>query len=162
MPSIEKSKSFFNYKLKEMKKELDGSHIYKPLMASLLAGIIATVLNIFYDVIYRNFTDFPLHDLINVSTLIFATLIALAIAGVVFAILDRYTSHSQVIYIIIFVVLTLLCIRWVLHVHRSDDPALNTEFRDLLLGIVIISGSLATFLVPFFIKHEKIFMDDNY
>ncbi|MBO9593100.1 MAG: hypothetical protein J7599_09325 [Niabella sp.] len=62
-----------------------SSHIYKPLMAGLFAGYIATVLNLVYDVLFREATTFPLHDLVNVSTIIFATLFALPLAGVVFA-----------------------------------------------------------------------------
>ncbi|MEO5947846.1 MAG: hypothetical protein ABIP79_13590 [Chitinophagaceae bacterium] len=141
-----------------MKKEFDQPHIYKPLMAGLMAGIIATVLNIFYDVMYRSATGFSLSDIINVSSIIFGTVLALLIAGSIFALLERYTRYVQLVYILVFVILTLLCVRWALHVHRISDPTLNSEFRGLLTGIVIISGCLASFLVPFFVKHEKIFM----
>ena len=41
-----------------MEKELGSAHIYKPVMAGVMAGFIATVLNIVYDVIYRSETGF--------------------------------------------------------------------------------------------------------
>jgi hypothetical protein len=141
-----------------MNKEFDEPHIYKPLMAGLLTGIIATLLNIFYEVVYRDVTGFSLSEIINVSTIIFATVLALLIAGTIFAVIDRYTRHVQLIYILLFIILTLLCVRWAFHVHRTNDPALNAAFRGLFSGIVIISGGLASFLVPFLVKHEKIFM----
>lgn len=141
-----------------MNKEFDEPHIYKPLMAGLLAGIIATLLNIFYEVVYRDVTGFSLSEIINVSTIIFGTVLTLLIAGAIFAVIDTYTRHVQLIYILLFVILTLLCVRWALHVHRTNDPSLNAAFRGLLSGIVIISGGLASFLVPFLVMHKKIYM----
>jgi hypothetical protein len=141
-----------------MKQEFDQPHIYKPLMAGLLTGIIATLLNMFYEVVYRDVTGFSLSDIINVSTIIFATVLALVIAGTIFAVIGRYTRHVQIIYIVLFVILTLLGVRWALHVHRTSDPALNAAFRGLFSGILVISGGLASFLIPFLVKHENIFM----
>jgi hypothetical protein len=138
-----------------MKKESLDLHCYQPLMAGLFAGIVATTLNIFYDVIFRQSTGFSLPELINVTTIIFATLFILVMSGVVFAILDRLTRYVQVIYIIIFSLATIACTYLALHTHRSADPVLTVEFRYLLMGIVIISGLLATFLIPYLAKHEN-------
>ncbi|MBZ4187952.1 hypothetical protein [Niabella beijingensis] len=141
-----------------MKQETSGSHIYRPLMAGLFAGYIATVLNLIYDVLFREKTAFPLHDLINVSTIIFATLFALPLAGVVFAFIDRYFRNGAWIYIVLSALFTVLCVYGVLQVHRSPDPVVTTEFHELLLGITIISGVFATVAVPWLVKHQDIYM----
>lgn len=137
-----------------MNKEDDFEypHAYKPIMAGLFAGIVASLLNIFYDVIFRGATGYSLPELINVSTIIFGTLFILFIAGTVFAIMDRYMKHATVPYIILFVVLTLLCVQLALHVNRTDNLVQKLEFRQLLVGVVIISGASAAFLVPFLVK----------
>lgn len=135
-----------------------NSHIYKPLMAGLFAGYIATVFNLVYDVLFRESTTFPLHDLVNVSTIIFATLFALPLAGVVFALIDRLFPKGDRIYIVLSALFTGLCIYGTLQVHRSPDPALTVQFQHLLLGIVIISGVFATAAVPWLVKHQDIYM----
>lgn len=135
-----------------------NSHIYKPLMAGLFAGYIATVFNLVYDVFFRKETAFPLHELINVSTIIFATLFALPLAGIAFAFIDRYFRRGDRIYILLSALFTVLCIYGTLQVHRSPDPAVTTQFQHLLLGIVIISGVFATVAVPWLVKHQDIYM----
>ncbi|MCF3109125.1 hypothetical protein LL912_10080 [Niabella sp. CC-SYL272] len=135
-----------------------NGHIYKPLMAGLFAGYIATVFNLVYDVLFREQTAFPLHDLINVSTIIFATLFALPLAGVAFAFIDRYFRNGTPIYVSLSAVFTLLCVYGVLQVHRSPDPVVTTEFHELLLGLTIISGIFATVAVPWLVKHQDIYM----
>ncbi|MGN6294074.1 MAG: hypothetical protein ACTHMV_15110 [Chitinophagaceae bacterium] len=137
-----------------MNKEDDFEypHAYKPIMAGLFAGIVASLLNIFYDAIFRGATGYSLPELINVSTIIFGTLFILFVAGTVFAIMDRYMKHATVPYIILFVVLTLLCVQLALHVNRTDNLVQKLEFRQLLVGVVIISGASAAFLVPFLVK----------
>ncbi|WP_008587315.1 hypothetical protein [Niabella soli] len=134
------------------------SHIYKPLMAGLFAGYLATVLNLIYDVAFREYTSFPLHEMINVSTIIFATLLVLAVAGCIYALIDRFSKNSAPVYTILSAVFTLLLVYGTLQVHRSDNSMLTSQFHGLLLGIVLITGIFATFLIPYFVKHSKLFM----
>ncbi|WP_018630238.1 DUF6069 family protein [Niabella aurantiaca] len=135
-----------------------NSHIYRPLMAGLFAGYIATVFNLIYDVLFRQSTTFPLHELVNVSTIIFATLFALPLAGIVFAAIDRCFKKGDRIYIVLSALFTALCIYGTLQVQRSPDPAVTTQFQHLLLGIVVISGVFATIAVPWLVKHQDIYM----
>lgn len=146
--------TFLIFKLRNMENDFEYPHAYKPIMAGLFAGIFASLLNIIYDVVFRETTGFSLPELINVSTIIFGTLFILVVAGTVFAIMDRYLKHATVPYIILFVVLTLLCVEFALHVNRTENLVQKLEFRHLLLGIVIISGSAASFLVPFLAKRS--------
>ncbi|MGJ7033115.1 DUF6069 family protein [Niabella hirudinis] len=134
------------------------NHIYKPLMAGLFAGYIATVFNLVFDVFFRQKTDFPLHELINVSTIIFATLFALPLAGIAFAAIDRLFPKGDRIYIVLSTLFTVLCIYGTLQVHRSPDPVVTTQFQHLLLGMVIISGVFATIGVPWLVKHQDVYM----
>ncbi|HTD93292.1 MAG TPA: hypothetical protein VK644_05755 [Chitinophagaceae bacterium] len=127
---------------------------YKPIMAGLFTGIVATVLNIFYDIFYRGSTGFQLTPLINVATIIFGTLLVLLVAGSIYAILARFVRQVNIVYILLFLILTVYAVFLTMHVQRAADPVLITQFRGLLLGIVIISGTLTIFLVPYLATHE--------
>lgn len=141
-----------------MKDDLLETSVYKPLVAALLAGIIATLLNIIYEVSYRTITGFSVSELINVSTLIFGTLLVFLIIGTVLAILIKYIRYGMIVYIVLFIILTLLCVRFALHVKRSDDLAITKDFHGLFLGIVLISGISACCLVPYLFKNSKSFL----
>lgn len=136
-----------------MKKQFETPHIYKPVMAGLLVGIVATILSIVYDIIFRDITSFPMHELVNVSTLIFGILLLLTIAGCLFALIDRYSNHASIIYQVISVIITLTCVYVLRFIHRSDDPVTTIEFRHLLLGIIIIIGTASLF-IPYLSKNE--------
>jgi hypothetical protein len=133
-----------------MEKKFNEVHIYRPIMAGTMAGIIASVLNIFFDVVFRGATGFSLSAIINIATIIFATMLVLALAGVIYALIDKFTKYAGIVFMLLFILLTFLGCLLALHVHRSDNPVQSEQFRDLLLGIVIISGVSASFLIPYF------------
>ena len=120
-------------------------------MAGVFVGIIATVFNIFYDVMYRESTGFELSTIINVSTLIFGTLLLTLFAGSVYALLAQFLKKPALVFIIIFGLLAILCLRFALHVYRTDNPLENQEFHQLFAAIVIITG-LATLCIPLLVK----------
>lgn len=151
---------FFIVYFYNMKQNYDGQ-IYKPLMAGLFAGYIATVLNIVYDVFFRESTSFPLHELINVSTIIFATLFVLTLAGIVFAFFQRYFKSGLIIYVVLSMLLSVVCIYGIEHVQRSADANVTLQFQHLLLGIFIITGLFATVGIPYLVRHSHIYMDDK-
>src|SRR5690606_24947142 len=103
-----------------MEKIEESSRIYKPLMAGLFAGYFATIANLIYDLIFRNYVDFPLHELINVSTLIFATLFVLAIAGCILALSEQiFKGNGGLIYTVLSAIVSILLVYGVFHAHRS-------------------------------------------
>ena len=137
-----------------MEPEFETPQAYRPIMAGLFAGIAASLLNIVYDALFRDATGFNLPEIINVSTIIFGTLFILVVAGVVFAIMDRFIKPVTTVYTIVFLALTLACIRFAMHVTRTDNAVQNGEFHYLLLGIVIITGGAACFLIPYLAKRS--------
>lgn len=141
-----------------METRKNDGHIYKPLMAGLFAGYIATIVNLVYDLFFRSYTAFPLHELINVSTIIFGTLLLLPIAGLAYAFFDRYVKAGMLVYILASVAFCVLCIYGIMHTHRSADPLIAHQFQYLLLGIFLISGAFATIGIPYFFRHHNIYM----
>lgn len=141
-----------------MSNEFDLSKAYKPLMAGVFAGIIASFLNLVFDIYYRQATEFQLSQIINVASIIFGTMLILTFFGVVLAVMELFIKRVTIPYMIVSILLTLVCIRFALHVHRAADPVLTGEFRGLLTGIFIIIGLFASFLVPYLAKKDNMFI----
>lgn len=126
----------------------------RAMLTGLFVGIIATLACLFYDVIFRESTRFSLGPIINVSTLIFTVNLVFLIIGVLYyAFLKAF--KGDLVFIIVFALLTIFFIWRALNVHRSPDQELNTEFKELLIGVIAIMGIGAAFLIPFLFHSKK-------
>jgi p-aminobenzoyl-glutamate transporter AbgT len=126
----------------------------RAMLTGLFVGILSTVVCLAYNIVYRDSTGFPMASIINVSSLIFAVNLLFWIIGIIYYFFLHSFKKGDLVYIVVFVLLTLLCIWKTEGVHRSDDHELTVQFRGLLLGIVIIMGICASFLVPY-LYHNK-------
>jgi hypothetical protein len=127
----------------------------RTLLTSVFAGIIATLACLFYDVLFRESTHFNLNPLINVSTLIFAVNLIFLVIGVLYYAFKKMFKKGDLVFMVVFVLLTLFC-AWKAEVaQRSADKVLNAEFHTLLLGVVLIMGISAAFLIPFLFNNRK-------
>jgi len=67
-------------------------------------------------------------------------------------------KKGDMFYILLFVLITVFLAWRSEHANRTDNYAVNMQFRQLLSGIVIIMGIMAAFLVPY-LYHSKKFED---
>ncbi len=135
------------------------SYLSKTILAGVFAGIAATLGNLAYDYFFRTFSQFGLSQIINVSTIIFSTMLFFSVTGLAYFFASKFIKKGHIVYIVVFAILTLFCIQWGMHVNRSSDPKVSADFRILLLGIFSITGIIATFFVPYLMKHQAIFLD---
>ena len=98
----------------------------RAMMTGLFIGVIDTIICLIYNVGYRHMTGYTPSALINVSSLIFAVNLLL---------------------------LTLLAVWQTETGHRFADQIVNTEFKGLMLGIILITGLTAT-AIPFFFHSD--------
>ena len=127
----------------------------RTLLTSVFAGIIATLACLFYDVLFRESTHFNLNPLINVSTLIFAVNLIFLVIGVLYYAFKKMFAKGDLVFSVVFALLTLFC-AWKAGVaQRSSDKVLNAEFHTLLLGVVFIMGICAAFMIPFLFNNRK-------
>ena len=138
-----------------MDYEFHQSPLSKAVLTGLFAGFTATVVCLIYNLIFRESTSFSLSDIINVSSLIFAVNLLFLVIGIVYYGFITSFRKGGLLFMIIFVLLTIFFSWKAETVHRSPDPLLNSEFRQLLLGIVIITGVSAAFLLPFLFHNKK-------
>lgn len=139
-----------------MNHDYEETPFSKSVLAGVFAGILATCLILIFNFIYRGSTAFPLSEIINVSTVIFASLIILTVAGVIFYLLTKYMKGGQLVYIILFSVLTIIAAFASSQVYRSPNLVFNNEFHQLLLGTVLILGLGAVAAVPLLYKSKQI------
>ncbi|MEO8771283.1 MAG: hypothetical protein ABI402_14405 [Ferruginibacter sp.] len=128
----------------------------KALLAGLFAGITATFLSLLYNSYFRLWTGFPLSEMINVSTIIFALVLIVTISGLVFYLFHHYLKKGTVLYQLASLILTAVLILVSLQVQRSSDPVLSMEFRELLLGVISITGICCVFIIPFLFKNDYV------
>lgn len=124
-----------------MNTEKNPTPFYRPMLSAVFAGILATLVCLAYDIIYRDETGFSLSGFINVSSIIFIVNIIFLIAGVLYAVLVGSSRRADVIFRIAFAVLILLCIWGAMGVQRSPIHEETVQFRGLLVGILIIIGA---------------------
>ena len=128
----------------------------KSLLAGVFAGIAATFLSLLYNSYFRLWTGFPFSEMINVSTIIFALVLLVTLSGLVFYLFHHYLKKGTFIYQLVSLVFTIILAAWAMEVQRSSNPVLAKEFRELLLGVVVITGICSVFIVPFLFKRDYV------
>src|SRR6185295_1336855 len=134
------------------------SKFYRAMMTGFFVGFMATLVCLAYNIIYRDSTGFPLSAFINVSSIIFLVNILFPILGIIYYGFISSSKKADVLFIILFLLLTVFFIWRTELVRRTNDHLLNSEFRNLLLGIVIILGISASIFIPL-LYHNKKFTD---
>ncbi len=69
--------------------------------------------------------------------------------------LTHFAKKGNLIYIVVFSILTLLCIYFSLHVNRSNNPVEITQFRGLVLGTTALTGVMLAILLPYLERHNE-------
>jgi hypothetical protein len=124
------------------------------MMTGLFMGIISTLLCLVYNIIFRSNTGFELSDIINVSSLIFCINLLFPIIGIIYYGLIQAFKKADFIFILLFILFTLFFVWRTELVQRTNDRVLNVEFKNLLLGIVLILGINAIF-IPILFRSKK-------
>lgn len=138
-----------------MDYDFPKSKFYQAMMTGFFVGFLATVLCLVYNIIFRNSTGFPLSSYINVSTIIFLVNILFPILGIIYYGFLNSFKKADIIFILVFAFLTIFLVWRSEMVHRTDDTAINAEFKTLLSGVVIILGISATIFIPLLFRSKK-------
>jgi hypothetical protein len=130
------------------------SIFFKAMMTGLFVGIIDTVICLCFNIAYRNMTGYTPSSLINVSSLIFSVNLLLLVIGIIYFVFLSLFKKGDIIYSVVFVCLTILLIWKTEGLNRFSDPKLDSGFRGLLGGIILILGLSASSL-PFLFHSRK-------
>lgn len=138
--------------------EFEPRPLTKCILAALLTGLIALMGDEVYNFIYRAVTGFTPSEIINVSSLIFITLLLFMVFGVLYLGLSGLGKRTNIVYIAITLALTIGGVLIGLGVQRSSDHHVSEVFRWLFIGVDLIIGLSAAFLMPYFVRHYRIFL----
>lgn len=130
-----------------MDDNFESGPFCKAVLTGLFAGIIASVSSLVFDLLFRYYTGFPYSTIINVSTIIFGINVAVLASGLLYYLL-RKSRMGNVIFISAFLLITIFCVMKVTTVERSSNYHETVEFRNLLSGILIITGASCFTLIP--------------
>lgn len=126
----------------------------KAILTALFVGIVATILCMGYDILYRDSTSFPLSDYVNVSNLIFSVNLLFLLFGAIYYGFTKI-KKGEMLFVVFFLLITGVLVFLAAGIHRSDVPLLNTEFHQLFLPMVIIIGLLAALGIPYLYHSKK-------
>ena len=129
------------------------------ILTAVFAGIVATLLSFVYYLVFKDVTDFPYSSLINVSSLIFIINTIFLVIGFIYYMFLKISRRADLIFIISMCVLTALAVWGASGIHRANNAAINHEFHQLLIGLILIIGVTAFAGMPF-LYHNKAFNRD--
>lgn len=147
---------FQHLKIKIMNHDYEPTEFSKSLLAGVFAGIAATVLGLVYNAWFREKAGFSLSEIINVSTIIFIVILMVTIAGLIFYLFHHYFRQGTILFRGAAILVTILLVAGAMQVQRSSDPLISKEFRELLLGIICITGACTIFIIPFLYKRDYV------
>jgi hypothetical protein len=127
---------------------------FKAMMTGLFIGIIDTVICLAYNIGFRDATGYIPSTIINVSSLIFAVNILFCVIGIVFYFFHRYLRGGDVVYFVLFLVLTIWMAAKTFAAVRFGDARLDSGWHGLMGGIVLILG-LSSLLMPLAFRSNK-------
>ncbi|MBO9681115.1 MAG: hypothetical protein J7502_00350 [Flavisolibacter sp.] len=136
-----------------MNYESHQSPFSKAVLTSVFVGISVTLLCLIYNMIFRESTGYRPADFINVSSLIFAVNLVFLVIGLIYFFFLRAFKKGDVVFEILFGLLIIFCAWRAAHAHMQN-PTLTSEFRTLLIGVIIIMG-IGIELVPLLFHNKK-------
>lgn len=127
----------------------------KAILTGVFVGFSLSIVCLIFNLIYRDSTGFTPSIMINVSSLIFAINLLFLVLGVVYYGFLKTFKKGDLIYVIVFVLLTIFFIWEAEGSHRAADREITSQFRGLLVGIIVILGIGASFLIPFLFRSKS-------
>lgn len=136
-----------------MNYEFHQSPFSKAVLTSVFVGLFATLICLVYNIIFRESTGYRPADFINVSSLIFAVNLIFLVVGLIYFFFLRAFKKGDVAFEILFGLLIIFCVWKAAHAHMQN-PTLTSEFRTLLIGVIVVMG-IGIELVPLLFHNKK-------
>jgi uncharacterized membrane protein len=136
-----------------MDYEFHQSPFSKAILTSVFVGFFATLVCLIYNIIFRESTGYLPADFINVSSLIFAVNLIFLIVGLLYFFFLRSFKKGNLVFAVLFGLLIIFCAWRAAHAHM-ENPTTTSEFRELLVGVIIIMG-IGIELVPLLFHNKK-------
>lgn len=130
------------------------------LLAGLLTGLIAALIVVIYNVVYRGAADLIAYAVVMPVSIFAAFPLMNLVAGGIYYLFTGHWRNGRSTYLsTVLVVTAAIVVLTLFGSHPTDRDA--EKFKGLLVGLEVIEGLLAAFLLPFFANHPRLFMTDK-
>lgn len=125
------------------------------LIAGLVAGILAVIINNIYHLTYSSITGVKVPEVINVVSVSFASLIPLVLGSLVYYLLEKNTRQSTVIFVFLTIFLTICSMGLMAVPVFPDRSEVPDGFYGLALPMHFIAGGIAALVIPRYVAYSK-------
>ena len=148
--------SFPHLKTWFMNYDYPQSDLSRSILAGLFSGLIATVSNLVFTITYRSITKFYEFNAIDITTIVFGTILLSLACGAMFYFFVHYLNKGIFFYRIMVLIVTATIVWLGIELRHTIQDTIPPEFRVLVIGTQVIIGGLAAFLIPYLFRHDKI------
>jgi len=122
----------------------------KHLSVGVLTGYLLTILNLLFDFLLRSLTNFTDSELMNVSSIIFSSMLFMMIACLIYHFFyANFKMAGAIIYVILMGILTIVLVIAASHLtFHYTIPIYNDAARLQIEGYAAITGGFATIVIP--------------
>ena len=128
---------------------------YRSVMTGLFVGLADALICLIYNIAYRSSRHYFSSTLLNVSYIIFGMIFVFFLIGLVYMVARHFFRNGDLIFVIIFALLT-VWVLWAIHwAHFSADPIEDASLRGEYTGVAIIAGISAAVGIPLLHRSHK-------
>ena len=139
-----------------MQPEQPNINLSKALLGGLLTGIAAAIVNLIYIIIFRESMDYARFGIATALVIFtFFPLLLLLLGGFYFLMVRHLRKGTLTFSLLIMLVTILLILETLLNMHATGRPWASRD--GLLMGSEILTGLLAAFLIPYFVRHPQLY-----
>jgi hypothetical protein len=139
-----------------MNYDYPQTDLSRGVLSGLLAGIVAAIANTVFVIIYRSITAFYEFSGLDITVIIFGSILLSITCGLLFYFLVHYLKRGLTFYRLIVFIVTVLIVLLGIIVRRSVIGEVPDEFKFLVVGTQVILGGLAAFLIPYLFRHDRL------
>ena len=126
------------------------------ILSGLFSGLVACVANALFVLVYRAMTSFYEFNGVDVTVIVFGSIMQLLVCGWLFYIFVHYLRKGISFYRLVVICITVLIFFLGLIIRRSVMGSSPDEFKIMVVGTQVIIGSLAAFFIPYLFRHDSL------
>ncbi len=139
-----------------MNYEYQQSNLSRGILGGLFAGITAAAANMVFVFAYRAITQFYTFNGIDVTVIVFGSILQGIVCGLIFYLLVHYLNKGTAVYRGLVAIITVAIIFLGIALKRSVVGDVPGDFRVIVIGTQLIVGGLAEFLIPYLFRHDSL------
>ena len=126
------------------------------ILSGLFSGLVACVANALFVLVYRAITSFYEFNGVDVTVIVFGSIMQLLVCGWLFYIFVHYLRKGISFYRLVVIFITVLIFFLGLIIRRSVMGSSPDEFKIMVVGTQVIIGTLAAFFIPYLFRHDSL------